>query len=332
VAEAIIAGESLASQARSLNAKGLTTATGRLWGGTSLGQALRQPHLRGIRVHNDQEHQGAFDPILDTAAALRLRDRLDNNPVPRKGRDHLLGGLAFCGRCGGKMNLGSVKHPKDPSKPRHTRYQCIRYERPGNCGAVSASENSTDKVVTEQFFTRARELLLAGLLDYTYDDEADQESAARQIAENAQAQSELAHARYVSRTISEADYTRLWLELQEAVDEAEAQLERLEKARSQPARDFDWFGTDPEAAWELMPVIDRRTTLRSLIEKVLILPTEQRGGNRFDPRRVQIVWHNHAALPDWLVEATDDTPAPQDREALRQRFLDRGWISENGEP
>ena len=309
IASRVVEGATLGSQARWLNDQGLRTTTDHAWVGTSLGRMLREPHLRGVRVHNGEEYRGSFEPILDESTSLRLIQRLKANPAPRKGRVHLLSGLATCAKCGGRMNLGQVAHPNDPDKPKFVRYQCIRYEREGNCGSVSASEASVDKLVVARFLDRVRLLLLAGVLDYTYDDEAEREVLDREIADASEAQSDLATARFKERVVSAEDYQRLWLELDAQIEAAEARLNSLKVAHEQPARDFDWFGNDPERAWDAMPDLTKRDMLRSLIEKVEIAPAKRRGGNKFDAERVLIIWQPHACVPEWLVEGDDEPQA-----------------------
>jgi DNA invertase Pin-like site-specific DNA recombinase len=310
VAERVIAGETLGSLARWLNDRGLRTTTNSAWLGTSLGRMLREPHLRGIRVHNGEEHRGAFEPILDEATGLRLIERLRSNPVPRKGRSHLLSGLATCGRCGGRMNLGQVAHPNDPTKPTFVRYQCRRTDSEHNCGKVSASENSLDEVVRDRFFAQTRLLLLAGKLD-PETDHADALAIDRQAALDraqaaVQAQSDLADARFKERTVSAADYARLWLELQEQREAAEADLARQDAAHQAPKRDLNLLvGGDFERMWDEMSVLERRELLRGFINRVLVSPAKHRGGNRFDPGRVEIVWRPEAVVPGWVADEDD---------------------------
>ncbi len=331
VAMRVIDGATLGSQARWLNERDLRTTTDHAWLGTSLGRMLREPHLRGIRVHNGEEHRGDFESILDESTSLRLIQRLRSNPAPGKGRIHLLSGLATCAKCQGRMNLGQVAHPNDPEKPKFVRYQCIRYEREGNCGSVSASEASLDKLVVTKFFDQVRLLLLAGLLDYSYDDKADREALEREIADASAAQSDLATARFTQRVLGDEDYQRLWLELAAQIEAAEAKLERLNVAHIQPERDFDWFGDDPERTWAAMSDLTKRDMLRSMIQKVEVEPAKHRGGNKFDPSRVSITWLSHAVVPEWLTEGDDEIgPDLRSREAFMQSMEADGYQRVDG--
>ena len=309
VAAEVLGGQSLASQARWLNDEGIRTSTGAAWNGTSVGRMLRGPHLRGLRVHNGDEYEGDFEAILDTEVGLRLLDRLTSNPPPRKGRAHLLAGLARCGRCGGRMALGQVKHPKDATIPPFVRYQCRRYDREGNCGSVSASERSLDSLVVDHFFQQVRHLIIAGEIVPGTDAEdaleTDRAELEQQIVESKQTQSELGDARFKDRVLSHADYQRLWLSQQDAIEQAQRELHRLDTAIRAPRRDFDWFNYDFEALWDAMSVVDRREMLRSLINRVEVAPAKHRGGNKFDTSRVQIVWHEGAQVPDWLRDEGD---------------------------
>jgi DNA invertase Pin-like site-specific DNA recombinase len=328
IAGRVIEGSTLGSAARWLNEQGLRTTTDHAWLGTSVGRMLREPHLRGIRIHNGEEHRGDFEAVLDEVTGLRLIERLRSNPVPKKGRTHLLSGLAFCAQCGGRMNLGQVAHPKDPTKPKFVRYQCIRYEREGNCGSVSASELSLDAFVTNRFFEQVRDLLATGQLDYTYPDETDQDATIQQIEEATERQTDLADARFNARTINRDDYDRIFLELQGEIESAQRRLAALEASKLNPPRDFDWFGDDPERVWNALPDLEKRDLLRTMIEQVRVSPAKRRGGNRFDTSRVQIVWQPHAVVPDWLYEGQDTghEEPPMDEAELMAYLRQHGTV------
>lgn len=309
IARRVIDGATLGSQARWLNEQGLRTTTDRAWLGTGLGQMLRQPHLRGIRVHNGEEHRGNFEAILDEATGLRLIERLRDNPAPRKGRAHLLSGLARCGGCGGRMNLGQVAHPKGGDYPPFVRYQCRTTDAEHNCGKVSASENSLDELVRDKFFQQVRLLIISGELDPGTDHadamRIDREAKLDEIESAKRSQSELVDARFVDRTVTAEDYERVFLTLQEEMDRAHADLARLDAAQSSPNRDWDWLHGDFEQMWDASSVLARRDLLKTFIDRVVVAPARQRGGNQFDPDRVEIIWQPGAVVPEWITDEDD---------------------------
>lgn len=120
-AEGIIRGESLSGLCRSLNERGVLTATGKKWRTTTLKVALLSPRNAGLRRHRGEVVGEAAWPAIfdaDTAAALRavLKDpaRAQRGPSRR----YLLSGLLTCGRCGGPVTGAFIKG-KGPT------YRCL---------------------------------------------------------------------------------------------------------------------------------------------------------------------------------------------------------------
>jgi site-specific DNA recombinase len=78
-------GTTLRQTTRNLNEAGSRTSTGAEWQSRSLTNLLRNPRLRGIRVHKSTitkvavESAGAWEPILTEAEQLSLFDNLSGN-------------------------------------------------------------------------------------------------------------------------------------------------------------------------------------------------------------------------------------------------------------
>jgi hypothetical protein len=72
MAHRTLAGESLASLCRELNAGGIPTAAGGRWSPATLRRILIGPHLAGLRVYGEQLYPAAWPAILseDTHHAL----------------------------------------------------------------------------------------------------------------------------------------------------------------------------------------------------------------------------------------------------------------------
>lgn len=111
-AEAVLRGETMSSVVRDLNARGVTTASGKPWRTTTLRVVLTSPRNAGLRRHRGEVIGKAAWPAIfdeDTAAALRA---LFNDPArrhPGPPRRYLLSGALTCGICGKPMSGANLK-------------------------------------------------------------------------------------------------------------------------------------------------------------------------------------------------------------------------------
>ena len=100
-----LAGETLHSLAKSLNAAGIPSVTGRVnWTGPNLRQYLMRPTLAGFRVHHKVTYEAAWPGIIDTAThetiVAKLADPARRANKGSNARKYLLSGMATCHECG----------------------------------------------------------------------------------------------------------------------------------------------------------------------------------------------------------------------------------------
>jgi site-specific DNA recombinase len=106
MASRVLAGESLASVCRELNARGVPTSVGGRWSPATLRRILIGPHLAGLRVYGEHVYPAAWPAILseDTHHALRaLLTDPQRKTNPMHPTRHLWSGLLVCGHCGRRM-------------------------------------------------------------------------------------------------------------------------------------------------------------------------------------------------------------------------------------
>jgi hypothetical protein len=281
MARRYLEGESLGSLARWLNAEGLGTTTGGRWTGTTLSRTLRQPHLRGVRRHNDDHYAGDFEEILDEWTATEIADRFrQQEPSARNGFVHLLSGLARCGVCGNRLGYGSVKNPDGSRFP---KYACRSGETTAHCGKVGISMRSADAEVTRR--------VIAKLIEHRSDpDSSDLDDAicllGVKVQNDEDSLDEMYRERYINRTLPEEVYRELRVELQTRISENCEEIYRMNRILA----GWQILGDkDPAAAWERMSVPQRKLRLRRLISEVRVLPVGK-GGNRFRPERIEVDW------------------------------------------
>lgn len=154
-AEGLLRGRSLSSMVRSLNERGILTASGKTWRTTSLRVVLLSPRNAGLRRHRGEVVGKAKWPaILDEATATAVRAFLTDSKRSQRGpsRKYLLSGVMTCGKCGGPIVGAFVK---DSNKGE--TYRCHKLH-------VTRKAPPVDKVVTGLVVARlsqpdARELL-----------------------------------------------------------------------------------------------------------------------------------------------------------------------------
>jgi DNA invertase Pin-like site-specific DNA recombinase len=121
-AEGVLRGRTMSSLVADLNARGVTTATGRAWRTTTLKAALLSPRNAGLRRHRGVVVGAAAWPaIFDEATAAGLRAVLTDPARCQRGpsRRYLLSGLMECGKCGEPV-VGAYVKGKGPT------YRCPR--------------------------------------------------------------------------------------------------------------------------------------------------------------------------------------------------------------
>ena len=109
-AEAVLAGRSLASIVRDLNARGILTALGYRWTTQRLTQMLRRPRNAAILIYHDRDAGKAPWPAILQEDQWREVVRILADPARRSGiasnRVSALGsGLYRCGLCGSRMRI-----------------------------------------------------------------------------------------------------------------------------------------------------------------------------------------------------------------------------------
>lgn len=170
----VLAGESVASLARELNARDIRPRSGADWGTNTLSRLLRSPSLAGymvaqrsgrnaplprdesgralLQTDDDGIPLQPWTPIIEPAEWHRLQDVLDARPVTRgKTKEpSLLGGssLLVCGRCGGGM--GADRR----SGGTQGNYRCMRHRRSGTCEGTTTSILPTEEHLVRAVFSR----------------------------------------------------------------------------------------------------------------------------------------------------------------------------------
>lgn len=297
IADRLLTGDTLAGIARDLNSRGVVTPdglTGR-WRGANIRAMITAGRYCGWREwtpalgRGDRGRgrgmgtlvaEGTWPAILEkhTTEALRL---LMTDPTRRTGgrpgraRYLLSAGLARCGRCGSPL-AGHADTAHDSR-----RYVCVSQPGLDRCGRLTVSARPLDEFVTEA--------LLAALTDAPAMTKPARQPSEEPMAEILRSRRRLED---LATLFAEEQITRAeWLAARKPIEARIAQQEQLVTTSSRLVL-LGSLPTEPtrlRAAWLAMTLDQQRVIAEAVLDRVVVHPAT-RGGNRFDPGRVELRW------------------------------------------
>jgi site-specific DNA recombinase len=274
----LLAGQSIKSIARGLNAAGHTTSTGKPWRDVTLRDMLIRPRNAALRTHHGEViGRGQWAPILPPEDFHQVEAILSN---PRRrttpGRDglvHLLSALARCGVCGAPMTVTKGRAYKGVRK---RVYRCPQRVH------VLRDQESVDDLVTQVILARlalpdAKTLLV----DHGRADKA--ETAAR-LAQELQDRLRDAAEAFAAGTITMAQLTTINGVVKPKLEQAQAEAASPSRAKVLGGL---VASRSPAEVWEGLSRDQRRAVVALLVD-VKIMPTHH--GPNFNPEAIKITW------------------------------------------
>lgn len=270
-ARRVIAGEGLTTIAKDWERRGILSSRGNGWTVTALRRMLVNPRLEGKRVHRGRVIDSDTIPaILDSDTAERVRQLLGRDAGEYLRRPRALSGLVRCGRCGGRL---TVKRRKG-GQP---LYRCFKAPGGVNCGGLSVAAEPLEELIAD--------LLIDALGDVQLTSAGDQWSGTELLALTAQRE-ELVRDHYVNHLVSRGDFLIAHTALTDRIARLEADMDRLR--RRELLADVN-AGDALRDRWDHADAPWRHELARTYIERVEVGPGV-RGSNRFDEKRVTVVW------------------------------------------
>ena len=266
----IVRGESLRGIVADLNARGIPSPMGKLWGKTMAKHLVTRERNVGLRVHRGEVvGQGEWPAIVGRGEWEQVRAILAD-PGRRTSTGsaaaHLLSGIARCGVCGGPMRAGMSR--QTPS------YRCA--ER----SCVSRKRADVDAFVTALVLERMARPDVAVLL-------APGDDRTRlAVAEAAELRGRLDNAAddYADGALDREQFHRITERLRPRLEAAQARARAVDSA---PLMDELVGAKDVHAAWERLPLTRQRAVV-DLLFTIKVLRAQQ-GARSFDPGSVQIL-------------------------------------------
>jgi DNA invertase Pin-like site-specific DNA recombinase len=281
-AEDVINGATLTSVANDWNERGLLTTKGNAWTVTAVRRLIAAPHVAGCRhYHGDAIPSDVIPAILDQVTWQQVKAIIEDPSRRMTGERVLrpLSGLVRCGRCGSAMR---VKYRKDGRQP---LYRCLKQPGTTGCGRMVVVAEPVEDVVLGAILDASESGRLVGMLE------------GRRNADTAKTHDDLSGLRvrrqqlvsdyHVDGLISRGEF----LAAAGAIDDKIGTLEgALARHAGVSAASLLKPGESIESAWRERGFGWSREIARSLIDRVVIAPAPNRGSNRLDPSRVEVVW------------------------------------------
>lgn len=288
-AKRLLRGHSLMSVVKAWNAAGSKTVAGRSWYPSAVRRVLMSARIGGMREHEDEIVGKAVWPaIISATDSTRLRALL-RDPSRRKskgnGRKYLLTGMATCGVCGAKL----VARPRGDGR---RAMVCASQATGGRgCGKIRVLADPFEEHVASQLFDFVDTPRLAQLVA--------EEQAALQRNERTQRPDEafvlakqledLAED-YAAGRLTKGEWIRARTVLKKRLDAA-----RQSQVNGQPSRaiviQFARSSGVLRRQWSSLDLADRRAIAGAVMSEVRVGPAI-RGLNRFDERRITVLWRD----------------------------------------
>lgn len=283
--ERYIAGESIYTLARWLNAESVRTTAGLSWSDRSLRRVMDAGFGAGVIRWRGDEHPGRHEALIDAATWQAYRDaRVVRKSVPArvKRSQYVLSGLVKCGRCGGSM----VANNPGERSGRAPSWRCATAKERGplSCVGGYVAMRVVTNAVLEWLATVASDIESAAeLVDVARGERLSAETEVARLLD-AVARTDAAIDRLTLQmadgVVGDAAYRRAVAALEErragelaAVDAAEV------AARGVFVGDVSQVAADLLGRWETLPVEGRREVLGRLVSRVEVV-TGGRSGVR----------------------------------------------------
>jgi site-specific DNA recombinase len=259
---------------------------GNPWTTTPFRDMLCSPRLAGLRQHQGEViGPAAWPAIITPAERDQLRGLFARNPRrPGRPPTRLLVGLVFCGRPGCGRHLVSCW----PSDNRGLwAYGCKQGIGQDGCARTYIDGRQTDLLIVERVIDKLIGQGLANAVKTVVQGSADDAALAQQIEDDDRALAELAHARFVERSIEHRHY----LQARGELEQRQAEARRLMGRHASAAALLDLPRTEAALRrWWASPTTTlerKRAVLRAVLARVEVRPRAMRR-SQFEPGRVVI--------------------------------------------
>lgn len=275
-----LAGESLMSLARWLDAEQIQTVRGKPWRTPTLRALIRSGRIAGLREHRGAQTPAVWDPIITAEQHRRVLARFSAMAVSgrRAPQRYLLSGMLRCGRCGGRLFSAARVNTR--------RYVCSSSPDHGGCGRLTIVSDPVERIVVDQVLLRLDTPQLADALAGRA--AADSRAAAfgEALSDDRTQLAELAQM-WGAKQISRAEFLAARAPIEARISDTERRMSRL--TGSDALAGLVGNGEALTASWSSLNLSRQAAIVGAIIDHVVIEPG-QPGARAVDPERIRPVW------------------------------------------
>lgn len=276
----IIAGASIGSIVRDLNARGITTRRGMKWSSTAVRNLVMRPTNAGQAVYRGEiMGQSVFPPIVSvdqwrTATAI-MKDPSRRSAFDSKVR-HLLAGMLRCGTCGAAMQTSSRAGGSDATK---FYYKC----RTTGGGHAFQTAQPVEELVSAVTVAMLESHHASGKMPIP----GDTEKLARLQDKTLTLRGRLEESAnsYADGAITGQQLEAITARVRSQLDAANASMAQLGHGSPLPGPSVGNIGEWWEAAG-----IERQRAIIDTLMTVYVDPIRKSAPRTFDPERIRIEW------------------------------------------
>lgn len=277
-ARRVLAGEKRFAIVTDWNRRGMPTVTGTKWSTTMLYQVLTGPRIAGYRQHNGQLHPAVWPAVIDVDMweAVKVAFKLER-ARPGRPASYPLSGLVRCGLCEAKMTGNRTSRGQ-------RQYRCNGEQSHANgCGRVARDAGRVENLVRDQVLAALTGPALVEALQARSTTGADPETLA--ALATLEARLKVLGGEYsVEGMWSKEEYLAHRAELEQRIADLSATF-----TATRGGWTHGRLPDDLAAWWDTAGNDERRELVGLVIDKILIHPAGK-GGNRFNPDLVEILW------------------------------------------
>jgi DNA invertase Pin-like site-specific DNA recombinase len=282
MAQRLLAGESLRTLVKDLDARQVPTVRGARWCMQTLRSILKRPALAGLRsLRGEVVARAVWEPILSEEESARVRALLEDprRRLTRPARTYLLKGFLNCALCGVKLI----------SRPNHGRrgYLCASGPALTGCGRVYITAEPLEAFITETVLFRLDTPALTALLSAPDAEGAEGTDLLTSLRADEAQLEDLALA-YGRKQVSLPEWLIARKEIEARLTVQRTHLRRTDRRRA--LREVVGQGGALRRRWLELNLDQQRAIIATVLDRVLVSRSRVPGRIQFDPGRLDPVW------------------------------------------
>lgn len=279
--EAIIAGQSIGSIVKDMNARGVPTRRGQHWTSTAVRNLVMRPTNAGLSAYHGEIMGVSVFPAIISEDQWRTATAIVTDPARRSAFDskvkHLLSGLLICGTCGDSMRISSRA-----SKGRGGQIYYYKCRRTGG-GHAFQTAAPVEEMVNAVVVARLSDPAIREALGTPQD--ADKLSTLRQEAVALRGRLEESAQSYANGAITGQQLESITRRVRERLEDVTNEMAALGHGNPFPGATVTDIGE-----WWGNAGIERQRAVIDALMTVSVDPIGKSAPRVFDPERVRIAW------------------------------------------